>query len=82
MGRKEVGLLFPPFNQNKDAESLRIVYYMGKRNSCSFPTFIVGSRVGEVTSLLHTEKIEMVILPFLSNHRSSRFLRRFFFSFL
>jgi hypothetical protein len=58
MGRKEVGHLFPPFNQNKGAESLRIMYYMGKRNSCSFPTFIVGSRFGEVTSWLHTEKFE------------------------
>jgi hypothetical protein len=42
MGRKELGLLFLPFNLNKGEESLRIVYYMGKRNSYSFPTFIKG----------------------------------------
>jgi len=49
MGRKELGLLFPPFNLNKGAESLRIVYYMGKRNSYSFPTFIKGLMEVETT---------------------------------
>lgn len=42
MGRKELGLLFPPFNQNKGASFLRIMYYTGNGNSYSFPTFIKG----------------------------------------